>query len=258
MVKNYLLGSVRPVRKYWYPNERTLDQDNPDSEKAYREYQQMYEISRASAKQFLAGEWEEIRFSAPVLNARMFQIATWYQLREIWFKEPCNILSVSADVIFVKPVSMFGEFDQMMLFNYTDPQTHADLKCYEDGQGHYFNDSVVYFPATMDPAIWELGERRMADWFTHAQADWDCGQLIHNHMYWSQRMPRERRLRSDLNFSAHNLRVTDPAVIAAHERWNHGTTWDQARIMHFAGSRGSMPALEIMRQLALTHGIDHG
>lgn len=257
MVKNYLLGSIRPVIQYWYPSEATLGRDNPDREKAYHEYQEMYRISRASARQFLQGEWEEIRFQSPVLNARLFQIAQWYQLRETWFREPCNILSVTADVIFVRPVEIFDEFDHMMLFNYTDPKVHPDLCCYEDGQGHYFNDSVAYFPHTMDPAVWELGERRMADWFTHAQAHWDCGQLIHNHMYWSQPIPPDQRLRPDLNFSAHNLRVTDPEVIAYHELWNNRLPWDQARIMHFAGSRGAMRTVDIMRKLANMHGIDH-
>lgn len=257
MVKNYLVGAVRPVIKFWYPGPETVDLDNPAAERHHDLYQEMYAISRASARRFLQGDWEEIKFSAPVLNARMFQIAQWYLIRELWFREPCNILSVTADVMMVQPVSIFDEFQRMMLFNYTDPKCHPDLKCYADGQGHYFNDAVTYFPHSMDKSIWQLGERRMKDWFTHAQADWDCGQLIHNHMFWAQHRSEEVRVRPDLNFSAHVLRSTDPRVIGHHEDWNLGMRFNQARVLHFAGSRGAEGTLAIMQTMAQQFGIDH-
>lgn len=256
-VKNYLVGAVRPVIKSWSWEAGHLDNDNPNPAENLRHYQKMYDISRAGARKFLKGDWEGVLFSAPVLDARMFQIAQWYHIKELWFREPCNILAATADVMFVNTVEIFGTFPHMMLFNYTDPKSHADLKIYLDGAGHYFNDAVVYYPSTMDAKVWELGERHMRDWFHHAQAHWDCGQLINNHMYWSQDIPADQRLYPTLNFSAHSLRTTDAAVIEHHERWNNGVAFDAAQIVHFAGSRGASDTLAVMQQLAEMKGIPH-
>lgn len=249
-VKNYLVGAVRPVIKSWSWQAGHLETDNADRDASFALYQRMYAISRASARQYLSGSWQEMLFSAPVLDARMFQIAQWYHIKELWFREPCNILAATADVMFVDAVEIFGTFPHMMLFNYTDPKTHADLKIYLDGAGHYFNDAVVYYPSTMDPKIWELGERHMRDWFHHSQAHWDCGQLINNHMYWSQPIATDQRLFPMLNFSAHSLRQTDADTVAYHEQWNSGCSFDAAKILHFAGSRGAAETVQIMQQLA--------
>jgi len=255
--KNYLVGAVRPVLKCWDWRPGAMDHDNPNRDRAVAAYDQMYRISRNSARQFLKGDWQEIKFSAPVLDARMFQIAQWYHIKELWFREPCNILSVTADVIFTAPTEIFGRFPNMMLFNYTDPRSHADLTQYLDGAGHYFNDAVTYYPAPMDARVWDTGERHMRDWFDHVQAHWDCGQLINNHMYWSQEIPADQRLYPTLNFSAHSLRTTDAAVIEYHERWNNGVAFEAAQIVHFAGSRGADDTLAVMQQLAEMKGIPH-
>jgi hypothetical protein len=255
MVKNYLVGSVRPVIKVWYSdNPKRIAADNHAASTDLEHYQNMYLISRASARKFLSGDWEEICFTSPVLDARMFQIAQWYAVREMWYKEKCNILCMGADTMFVKPTEMFGCWSDMRLFNYTDPRNHVDMKQYTD-LGHYFNDDVRYFPADMDPHVWDLGERHMIDWFSHNQAHWDCGQLINNHMFWSQDIADDKRLNSIFNWMAMNIRNFDETSLAQAEQWN-GCFFDSAKIVHFAGSRGPQQTVNFMSEVAVKLNLE--
>jgi len=65
---------------------------NPSWQEDHKVYEQMYKLSRLSAKHFLQGEWEEFCVTSPVLDARLHQINVWYTIKELWLKEPCNIL----------------------------------------------------------------------------------------------------------------------------------------------------------------------
>lgn len=249
MVKNYLVGAVRPVIKKWFSHDAqgaTVDNENRDIDIGH--YDEMYRVSRASAKKYLQGEWTEICHRAPCLDARLFQIAQWYLVKEMWFKEPCNILCMGSDTLFVRDTEMFGEWEEMRIFNYTDPRSHRQFP-------HYFNDDVRYFPSTMDPAVWELGERRMYDWFSHAQAHWDCGQLIHNAMFWSQPIADDDRLHPYLNWMSHGLRTVDPRHIDASSQWNR-CGFENAKIMHFNGSRGAAATVDAMKQFAQHFEVD--
>jgi len=240
-MKNYLVGSVRPVIKQWGSWKGGGDNANADLD--FISYENMYSISRASAEQFLAGDWEEIKTVSPVLDARLFQIAQWYTVRELWFREPCNILCMGSDTLFVKPVEIFDQYNDMMLFNYTDPQTHPEFK-------HYLNDDVKYFPANMNPSVWELGERLFEQWFTHSESDWAWGQLVHNHMFWSQ-YPNEKNSDTIPN------PLIDPSLVfqylpyskEAVESFN-SCKFEDAKILHFHGSRNQENRLAAMRDIA--------
>ena len=151
--------------------------------------------------------------------------------------------------MFIRDTDIFDQFSNMMMFNYTDPSRHDDLKKYFDGQGHYFNDDVRYFPASMDPALWEIGERLMIDWFTHRQAGWDCGQLINNHMFWNQLLPLSKRFLPQFNWMAMNVRNFSEKAIKNAEEWNH-CPLDAAHIMHFAGSRGPANTIKFMQEVS--------
>lgn len=243
MVKNYLVGAVRSIIKKWCSADAQGAQiDNDNRDKDLESYREMYRLSRSSARMFLQGDWQEICHEAPCLDARMFQIAQWYHIKELWFKEPCNILCMGSDTMFVQPTDMFGNWNTMRLFNYTDPRRHPEF-------ANYFNDDIRYFPYDMDPMIWELGERRMSDWVSHAQAHWDCGQLIHNTMFWAQDIPDNDRLHPQLNWLSISLEPGDLDRIKLLEHWNR-CDFKQARILHFHGSRGPDATLDLMKRWA--------
>jgi hypothetical protein len=236
-MKNYLVGAVRPVSTTW--GYWKTQEEEEQALKGHEKYNEMYKLSRNSARKFLQGEWEEIKFIAPVLDARLYQIAQWYTIKELWHREPCNILAMGADTLFMRPTEIFGQFKEMRMFNYTDPRQHAEFE-------HYFNDDIRYYPADMDPAVWAVGERRMGEWFTHEQAHWDWGQLIHNYQFWSQDIPADDLLKPNLNWMAHNLRDLTPEIINWHEVWNRCSLAD-ANIVHFSGSRGAEQTVATMQ-----------
>ena len=233
-MKNYLVGAVRPVSKTW--GYWKTQQEESIALQEHKKYEDMYKISRASARKFLQGEWEEIKFTAPVLDARLYQIAQWYVIKELWHREPCNILAMGADTLFTKPTEIFGRFDHMMMFNYTDPKTHAEFE-------HYLNDDIRYYPATMDSKVWSLGEQKMGEWFTHKEGNWGWGQLVHNYQFWSQGLGIEQALHPELAWQAFSLNQSHS------DSWN-GIPLNDAHVLHFHGSRNSDSRVDIMSTLA--------
>lgn len=238
-MKNFLVGAIRPVAMTWAPGEGHVKNTNWEVSKSH--YEAMYQMSRASAKKFLQGEWQEVLFKSPVLDARMYQIAQWYMIKELWFSQPCNILCMGADTLFIKPTEVFGRYDTMRMFNYTDPKTHPEFE-------HNFNDDIRYYPATMDPKVWEVGEEHMLDWFSHKEADWACGQHIHNHQLWSQGISAAEMLEPTMAFQ------TVKKDIPECESWN-GCSFADVKIVHFHGSRSSENRVQVMYQLYQQVGI---
>lgn len=239
-MKNYLVGAVRPVSTTW--GYWKTQEEEAQALLGHKKYEDMYCISRASARKFLAGDWEEVKFTAPVRDARMYQIAQWYVIKELWHREPCNILAMGADTLFIKPTEVFGRYNRMMMFNYTDPKTHTEFP-------HYFNDDIRYYPADMDPEVWSVGERAMEGWFTHAEGNWAWGQLIHNYQFWSQDIKVEDVLDPTMAWQAFSLNQ------------QHGNAWNgcdvnQAHILHFHGSRDADPRVQVMTNLATQIGIN--
>jgi hypothetical protein len=232
-MKNYLVGAVRPVSTTW-GYWKTQEQETV-ALREHNKYDDMYRLSRASARQFLQGNWEEIKFSAPVLDARLYQIAQWYVIKELWFREPCNILAMGADTLFMKPTEVFGRYPHMMMFNYTDPRQHAEFP-------HYFNDDIRYYPADMDPNVWNIGERAMQGWFDHTERGWAWGQLIHNYQFWSQGLAVDQVLDPTMAWQAFALSQD------LGEQWNNCAIKD-AKILHFHGSRGSDQRVAVMTDL---------
>ena len=238
-MKNYLVGAIRPIYTsfYWKPklqeSEAVKETDN---------YEGIYKISRASAKKFLAGDWEEVKFVSPVLDARFYQIAQWYTIKELWFKEPCNILFMGADTMFIKHTEIFGKYDTMRMFNYTDPKSHPEFP-------NHFNDDIRYYPATMNPEVWNIAERNMDKWFTHPESNWGFGQVLHNYQLWSQGLSLKEVLEPHLAWQAFALSEEQG------KQWN-GIPLEDAHVLHFHGSRGNETRLQCMTQISHQLGIE--
>jgi hypothetical protein len=239
-MKNYLVGAVRPVGTTWgyWKTQEEYDQ----ALLGHQKYEQMYRISRASAQKFLLGDWEEIKFTAPVHDARLYQIAQWYTIKELWHREPCNILAMGADTLFLRPTEYFNQYQHMMMFNYTDPRSHREFQ-------DYFNDDIRYYPASMNPEVWAVGERYMAGWFTHQESNWAWGQLIHNYQFWSQGLVLNEVLNPKMAWQAFSLNQEHGKI------WN-GIDINDAHVLHFHGSRNADNRVQVMTDLAQQLNID--
>ena len=247
-MKNYVVGALRPVINVWGHWKGTGENTQRDQDLA--DYSEMYRISRATLRRFLAGDWQEHVFRAPVLDAQQFCIAQWYAIKELWHSESCNILWMGSDTVMVKPTEVFDHWHGMRMFNYTDPKRLDNIP-------HYFNDDVRYYPADMDPKVWEVGERAMTEWYTNPHARWDLGQMIHNYQFWSQDIPGSDRLHPWMNWSAHAMRDVTDRTIEKFNNWN-GLDISDAHIIHLSGSRGASQGRQHMQELVKYFNIDIG
>lgn len=239
-MRNYLVGCARPVINHWGPWKGSGE--NPYYAQDAQVYREMYRLSRLSARRFLQGDWQEFCFVSPILDARLNTLHIWYQVRELWHQEPCNILCMGADTLFVKHTEIFDQFAEFRLFNYTEPRQHREFR-------DYFNDDIRYIPHRLDPGIWLAAERQMCRWLDPTeQSQWDLGQIIHNQMFWSQRFT-EWPARPELAFQV--LHFDDQLD----SDWNNLPLAD-AHILHLHGSRGAQDRVSVMRSMLTQLGID--
>jgi hypothetical protein len=202
-------------------------------------YDEMYAISAASAKKYLDGTWEPVVFSDPAPSrVAMFQ-ANWQRIWDLWHSEPCNILYLDSDTVFVRATQVFGRFEQFRLFNWTHPKSKHSFS-------NYFNAGVRYYPHTMSSTTWDIGQRMATNWDLNI---WDQEQVIFNQMFWSQDLAWSDAHRADLNWQ---MPVSGPQD---HDKFN-GLEQSQAHIIHYHGTRGCAAAVKRARGLAGTAGVN--
>lgn len=207
-----------------------------------RAYDDMFRCSLASAKKFLQGDWELIVFTEPAeTRVHMFQ-QNWQRIWDIWHKEPCNILYLDSDTMFIRPTEIFGKFNEFRMFNWTDPKSN-------DRFADYYNAGVRYYPAGMSSDIWNLGNERAKSWRLDI---WDQEQLIFNEMFWTQAIPDEDRHHPELNWQGMNMRI--PGMLESHERWN-GCKISDTHIVHVHGSRNAQHTAQLMINTCKDLGI---
>jgi len=206
------------------------------------DYDRMHQLSLASARHFLRGQWEPIVFTEPAESrVEMFQ-ANWHRLRDLWHSEPCNVLYLDSDTVFVKPTEIFGRWSEYRLFNWTTPSQ-------TDQFAHYFNAAVRYHPVTMSAETWAVGDELAKDWRLDI---WDQEQIIFNTMFWSQGLTFEDAHHPEMNWQA-PTGTTLPEV-AEHGHFNTYPI-QHARIIHYHGTRGSSRGQDLAQQLCLLAGV---
>ena len=233
MVKNYLVTAIRHI-KQGTPYNKDID--------AFEAYKKMYEMSIASYRNFVAEPFEEILFTHPSESVDSACTDNWYEIKNLWHKEPCNIFWAGADTIMVKPTSLFGDrFREFRMFNYTDPKEHKELP-------YYFNDDLRYMPHTMSEEIWQFGENLLQNRFDHPELQWGFDQVRHNLMFWKQDIPDGDRFHPELAYQCHNFREIEKNAIEWHDHWNN-ISISSAHILHFHASRGTRQVIEVMANI---------
>lgn len=205
------------------------------------DYDTMFRYSLASARRYLKGAWEPVVFTEPAESrVEMFK-SNWRRISDLWHSEPCNVLYLDSDTIFLKPTEIFGRFDEYRLFNWTTPPRHEQFE-------HYFNAAVRYHPHTMRQETWDIGEEMAQNWNLDI---WDQEQIIFNRMFWSQGLDFEDALRPELNWQA----PTGTAIneLAQHAQFNSFPI-QHVRILHYHGTRGSSRGQDIAAMLAKMTG----
>jgi hypothetical protein len=239
MVKNYLVCAVRPIEDGWHLEK------NKD---LYAQYRQMYDLSLASFRKFVAEPFEAVLWVDPVKNNDEYTVTNWNAIKELWLGKTCNIFWAGADTLMTQPTSLFSDrFKEYRLFNYTDPKTYR-------GYVNYFNDDIQYYPHTMSKETWNVGEQLWSVKEGHPDQFWGFDQLRHNEMFWSQGILEEDWHHPELAYQAIKLRELNQENVDQHNAWN-GIPLQYAHILHFHASRGSQQVIDLMRFISKEIGV---
>jgi hypothetical protein len=240
-MKNYLVKSLFRVRD---PNWKVVDRSHEQN--LFDNYLAMHEISVATFKHFLQGDWELKFITGEVEQINQAFELTFWAIHDLWHSEPCNILYTDPDTMAIQAVEIFGRYQNFLMFNHTDPKEFNRTNPYNRTYPHFFNAGVRYFPATMNESIWQLGRDMAQTW---DPSTYDTEQIILNAMLWDQGITFDQAFdptiawqlfRSDFNFL---------------QQWN-ACPIQEARILHLHSSRGAVDRLGFMTNTSQKLGID--
>ena len=203
----------------------------------YSSYAKMHEISVDSFKQNLQGSWELIELSEEQENIQTFYKNILVLIKKLWHEnKDCNILYSDADTLCVKPLSIFGTFQDFRVFTDNDPPKGGD----------YFNGGVKYYPSSLSKEFWDEIDLIIDNWdYTF----WDYEQKAHTDLMLAQpefdsTISQEwvvkqigfshRRLLDELNLD--NLNNTKQSILHFHSSQNPQfrvecmkTVWDKMK-----------------------------
>jgi hypothetical protein len=207
-------------------------------------YQRMFEISRSSAKKFLQGPWEEVVYTDPAPSRLAIFQRNWQRIHDLWHSEPCNILYLDSDTIFIKPTVIFERFPEYRLFNWTDPKQWPGFE-------NLYNAGVRYHPSTMSEDLWTKGNEMAKNWDPN---NWCQEQEIFNTMFWSQNVADPHH--PELNWQAMHLRLwhQHPEAVPFLNEWNT-VPLTAAHIIHVHGSRDAVETANCMAEIAQGLGV---
>ena len=158
-------------------------------------------------------------------------IDAWQQLRDLW-SSGVDILFADGDTLCVKPTP-WPDGDGMRMFNL------ACCKVLDRAYSRrsYLHSGVKLFPQSMDPKIWDVGQRIFD---AYDRNTWAYDQLVWNRMFWAQDGLELKRARE----------YVDPRYcwVPLREFNNLGVSRSKAYIVHYGETRGMKMCLKRMRR----------
>ena len=249
-MKNYVMRSMYKIESpMWF-------RDRSDEGDIYKQYMKMHEISLASIKKYLKGDWEFVFWNEQVDDIQQVFQDHFFKIYDFWKENaPCNILYMGPDNFMQLPTTIFGKFDDFMMFNYTDPKSSCEKNKWNIQHEHFFNADVRYYPHTMSQDIWNMGLKMAEEW------DFDCWnteQVILNKMLWDQpNRTLENTRQPHLAYQGHMLHADEHFDNNLHKSdlWNEHS-FDKSHIIHFHGSRNAPSKLQLMWAMYKHHNLD--
>jgi hypothetical protein len=246
-VKNYLIKGLHRIgSKEWWPGSDRSTEETIEGD-LYYYYEKMARLSEASFFHNLQGDWEYIKLESTATDVNHVFRQQFRAIWNIWSTEPCNIYYCGSDVQVLKPVEVFGRYKHFLLFNYTDPKS---LDEYE----HFLNADIRYYPAEMDRAMFENALDRSV-----GCTYWNGDQKLYNRMVWGQGLAPEQVIDPTMAYQGPWL-PSGIAKINGHNAldfanlWN-GCTLEEAKIVHWHGSRHAPSKLQLMQSINDQLGI---
>lgn len=237
-MKNYLVKSLFRVKDTnWHIRDRKDEGD------LHKKYVEMHQLSVSSFSKHLKGDWELKFIQGTVDNINDAFRITFEQIHQLWQQGNTNILYTDPDTLAIKSLDPWNSWDQFMMFNFTDPTSFNEPNIYQKSFPYFFNAGVRYFPAAMQPSIWDTGLDMVRQWEPNT---YHTEQIILNTMLWDQGVTLDQVLRPEMAYQAHWL----PDVpVWLQDLWN-GIDIDRAVVVHTHSSRNIDRKLDLMRNLS--------
>lgn len=241
-MKNYLVKGLHRIdSKVWWPGSDRSSEETIKGDLHWY-YDQMNQLSERSFYHFLQGDWEYIKLVSTAQDVNHVFRQQFRAIYNIWNSEPCNIYYCGADVQVMKPITVFGQYQHFLMFNYTDP------KRLDDENPHFLNADIRYYPAEMDREIFEQALAKL-----DSCTEWNMDQKLYNHMVWSQGLTPEQVINPRMGYQGPWLPGRDQAK-AYTDNWN-GCTLEEASVVHWHGSRHADSKLQLMQSINDQLGI---
>lgn len=242
-IKNILV-----CKNYRVTDHSKWHRDRSGEHRLEDSYAQMQDLMLQSARANIQDLDQVVIHEGDCENIRIVFQEHFWEIYNLW-KTGANVLYADLDVLFLKPVKYFGEFEYFSMFNYTQPRRCSD-EHYKLKFDHYFNCGIRYYPAHMGSHVWELGTHMLGDW-DHTR--WDAEQVIYNAMMWQQPIEVEDVLRPELNYQLfHDPRVANQAHSAT--KFNADMVYTDASVIHFHSSRNAQKKSQIMNHVMQQFG----
>jgi len=237
-VKNYFVQTLCKVKA----NSGNPGEHVPIVGDVYDDYKKLQQLSYASFRHFMQGDWEYVLLEKEVdhiFDVFKYNFQRTYDLHQ---SGPCNILFAGLDAQMIKPTEIFGKYDKFMMFNYTDPQSNKKFI-------NFFNCDVRYYPAELEQTWWD---------YTLTESEnlkvWEDEQNIYNDILWGQKLHLKKVLDPKMAYQGHQITNGVEEEIAKANDWNNCHI-SNAHIVHWHSSRGVKNRIAIMSDLNQYLGV---
>jgi hypothetical protein len=165
----------------------------------------------------------------------------FYRIKDIYHSEPCNIIFTDADTLCVKPVNIFNKYNTFSMFLISITGKFSTYKKVPKrlwkSLKPWFMSNVRYYPHGLNDTVWRTGTELANKWINV----WAYECIIYNSMIHSQ---FDGMSYTEIKKTYHKPEFN---YFYATDHFDMDIPLEEARIIHFAGSRGSKEVLNKMR-----------
>jgi hypothetical protein len=238
-VKNILLTAVYEITDKLYGNMRTED------------YERLNQLCVESFKANLKDIDEVIILRGKKNSYHEVFKEKFYLLKEIYHSSPCNILWADSDNLCVKPTELFGKFSEINMFSIVPNVMFAFNGYYKAKQiptdffeylQPWFLSNIKYIPAGLPEEVWEAGTFIADRWVW----EWAYECIVYNTMFHMQDIECDNI--STYHIPKYNWQNFNEWRNGVPNEWENGIPIEEAHIIHFASSQGSLDAIEKMEK----------
>lgn len=200
--------------------------DTP-SQKAF--WQELTDFSINTYRKFLAGDWEHRIIEVPNPEHHDYAFKECYDQIKKWNKKGHNVYYTNVDIIVVKPIQIFGEYEDMKMWWTSDPRMREPF-------GLNFNCGTAYFPKEMDKSLWDYADNIYKTELAKTdRPDWALDQDIYNFMLHMQNGDVTRHLDNTMHY------------LVGADGFNN-IQKEEAKLLHYFTTRGADQAFARMKE----------